>query len=99
MLAVKARLPGETLRTRFPAQAKLGPLERLREIVNLQLPGVRLTPLPVAPRQLPYHAGFSYFELDQSGELWSQLEQSGGLGIYVTGEYPELELALWAIRS
>ena len=99
VLAVKARLPGETLRTRFPAQAKLGPLERLREIVNLQLPGVRLTPLPVAPRQLPYHAGFSYFELDQSGELWSQLEQSGGLGIYVTGEYPELELALWAIRS
>jgi type VI secretion system protein ImpJ len=48
---------------------------------------------------LPYHAGFSYFELDQSGELWGQLEQSGGLGIYVTGEYPELELALWAIRS
>lgn len=99
VLAVKAKLPGETVRTRFPAQAKLGPVERIREIVNLQLPGVRLTPLPVAPRQLPYHAGFSYFELDKSGELWGQLEQSGGLGIYVTGEYPELELALWAIRS
>ena len=99
VLAVKARLPGETVRTRFPAQAKLGPVERIREIVNLQLPGVRLTPLPVAPRQLPYHAGFSYFELDKSGELWGQLEQSGGLGIYVTGEYPELELALWAVRS
>ena len=99
VLAVKARLPGETLRTRFPAQAKLGPVERIREIVNLQLPGVCLTPLPVAPRQLPYHAGFSYFELDKSGKLWEQLGQSGGLGIYVTGEYPELELALWAIRS
>jgi len=99
VLAAKARLPGETLRTRFPAQVKLGPVERIREIVNLQLPGVRLTPLPVTPRQLPYHAGFSYFELDKSGELWDQLEQSGGIGIYITGEYPELELALWAIRS
>ena len=99
VLAVKAQLPGETVRTRFPAQAKLGPVERIREIVNLQLPGVGLTPLPVAPRQLPYHAGFSYFELDKSGELWQQLEHSGGLGLYVTGDYPGLELALWAIRS
>ena len=99
VLAVKAQLPGETLRTRFPAQAKLGPVERLRDIVNLQLPGIRLGPLPVAPRQLPYHAGFSYFGLERSGELWQQLESSGGLGLYITGDYPGLELALWAIRS
>lgn len=99
VLAVKAQLAGETLRTRFPAQAKLGPVERIRDIVNLQLPGLRLSPLPVAPRQLPYHAGFSYFGLEQSGELWQQLESSGGLGLYITGDYPGLELALWAIRT
>ncbi len=99
VLAVKARLADEALRTRFPAQAKLGPVERIRDIVNLQLPGIRLSPLPVAPRQLPYHAGFSYFGLDQSGELWQQLESSAGLGLYITGDYPGLELALWAIRS
>lgn len=99
VLAVKAQLPDETLRTRFPAQAKLGPVERIRDIVNLQLPGLGLRPLPVAPRQLPYHAGFSYFELEQSGELWQQLESSAGLGLYITGDYPGLELALWAVRS
>lgn len=99
VLAANAQVPGETLRQRFPTQAKLGPVERIREIVNLQLPGLGLRPLPVAPRQLPYHAGFSYFELDQSGELWKQLDSSGGLGIYVTGDYPGLELSLWAIRS
>ena len=99
VLAAKAQVPGEMLRQRFPSQAKLGPVERIREIVNLQLPGIGLRPLPVAPRQLPYHAGFSYFELDQSGDLWKQLESSGGLGIYVTGDYPGLELSLWAIRS
>jgi type VI secretion system protein ImpJ len=99
VLAVNAQIPSEALRTRFPGQAKLGPVERIRELVNLQLPGVGLRPLPVAPRQIPFHAGFSYFELDNTGDLWKQLETSGGLGIYVTGDYPGLELALWAIRA
>jgi type VI secretion system protein ImpJ len=53
VLAVNAQVPSETLRTRFPAQAKLGPLEKIRELVNLQLPGIALRPLPVAPRQIP----------------------------------------------
>lgn len=99
VLAVNAQVPSETLRTRFPAQAKLGPLEKIRELVNLQLPGIALRPLPVAPRQIPFHAGFSYFELDNGGELWKQLDNSGGLGIYVTGDFPALELSLWAIRA
>ena len=59
-----------------------------------QLPGIALRPLPVAPRQIPFHAGFSYFELDNTGELWKQLDNSGGLGIYVTGDFPALELSL-----
>ena len=84
---------------RFPTQAKLGPVEKIRELVNLQLPGIALRPLPVAPRQIPFHAGFSYFELDNAGELWKQLDSSGGLGIYVTGDFPALELSLWAIRA
>ena len=99
VLAVNAQMPSETLRTRFPAQAKLGPLEKIRELVNVQLPGIALRPLPVAPRQIPFHAGFSYFELDNSGDLWQQLDNSGGLGIYVSGSFPALELSLWAIRA
>jgi len=99
VLAVNAQMPSETLRTRFPAQAKLGPVEKIRELVNLQLPGIALRPLAVAPRQIPYHAGFSYFELDNTGDLWKQLDASGGLGVYVTGSFPALELSLWAIRA
>lgn len=99
VLAVNAQMPSETLRTRFPAQAKLGPLEKIRELVNLQLPGIALRPLAVAPRQIPFHAGFSYFELDNTGDLWKQLDASGGLGVYVTGNFPALELSLWAIRA
>jgi len=99
VLAVNAQMPAEQLRMRFPAQSKLGPSDRLRDLVNLQLPGVALRSLPTAPRQLPFHAGFHYFELDRGGELWKQLEKSGSLALHVAGEFPALELELWAIRQ
>jgi type VI secretion system protein ImpJ len=100
VLAVAAQLPGEALRARFPTQVKIGPVERIRDLVNLQLPGVTMRPLPVAPRQIPYHAGFNYFELDtRNNELWKQLEASGGLAMHIAGEFPGLELEFWAIRG
>jgi type VI secretion system protein ImpJ len=99
VLAVNAQLPSEQVRQRFPSQSKLGPADRLRDLVNLQLPGVTLRLLPTAPRQLPFHAGFHYFELDRGGELWKQIERSGSLALHVAGEFPGLELELWAIRS
>lgn len=100
VLAVAAQMPGEALRGRFPTQVKIGPVERIRDLVNLQLPGVTLRPLPVAPRQIPYHAGFNYFELEtRNNELWKQLESSGGMAMHIAGEFPGLELEFWAIRA
>ena len=100
VLAVNAQMPGEALRSRFPAQVKIGPAERIRDLVSLQLPGVGLRAMPVAPRQIPYHAGFTYFELETRGnELWKQLETSGGLALHIAGDFPGLEMSLWAIRG
>lgn len=100
VLAVNAHMPGEALRARFPTQVKIGPAERIRDLVNLQLPGVALRALPVAPRQIPYHAGFTYFELETRGnELWRQLETSGGLAMHIAGDFPGLALEFWAIRG
>jgi type VI secretion system protein ImpJ len=99
VLAARADLPAEELRQRFPAQLKLGPVEKIRDLVNLQLPGVPVHAVPVAPRQIPYHAGFVYFELDQSHELWSQLKTSGGVAMHVAGEFPGLAMEFWAIRT
>ncbi|MGE5170904.1 MAG: type VI secretion system baseplate subunit TssK [Rudaea sp.] len=98
VLAVSAAIPPEVVRARFPAQVKIGPVEKLRDLVNLHLPGVGLRPLPVAPRQLPYNAGYNYFELDTTHELWKQLDRSGGMGMHIAGEFPELKLEFWAIR-
>lgn len=99
VLAVRSQLPAEQLRQRFLAQTKLGPAERLRDLVHLQLPGLGLRALPVAPRQLPFHAGSHYFEIDRQGELWQQLQRNGALALHVAGELPGLEIELWALRQ
>jgi type VI secretion system protein ImpJ len=99
VLAVNAQVPGEQLRQRFPAQTKIGPVDKIRDLVNLQLPGIGLRSMPVAPRQLPFHAGFFYFELDRSGELWKAITVSGHVAMHIAGDFPGLELELWAIRS
>jgi type VI secretion system protein ImpJ len=98
ILAVHAQVPVEQLRTRFPAQSRLGPVEKIRDLVNLNLPGITLRNLPVAPRQLPYHAGHLYFEIERGGELWQGFEKTGNLALHVAGDFPGLELALWAVR-
>jgi type VI secretion system protein ImpJ len=65
----------------------------------LHLPGIMLSPLTVAPRQLPYHAGFVYFQLDPGSPLWSELEKSGGFAFHFGGEFPDLQVEFWAIRK
>jgi len=99
VLAARADMPAEDLRRRFPSQLKIAPVEKIRELVNLQLKGVPVQAMPVAPRQIPFHAGFVYFELDQTHELWGQLQSSGGIALFVGGEFPGLSLEFWAIRA
>jgi type VI secretion system protein ImpJ len=53
----------------------------------------------VAPREIPYQSDFIYFRLDRSSEFWKQLLNSGGFAFHVGGEFPELEMAFWAIKE
>ncbi|MDR3213971.1 MAG: type VI secretion system baseplate subunit TssK [Azoarcus sp.] len=99
VLAVHADLASEQMQSQFAAQVKIGPVEKIRDLVNLQLPGVALRLLPVAPRELPYHAGYAYFELDTRHELWQEMEKSAGAALHVAGNFPGLALECWAIRK
>ncbi|EPC00237.1 hypothetical protein L861_07010 [Litchfieldella anticariensis FP35 = DSM 16096] len=99
ILAVRADMPHERLRKLFLQQTKVASVERIRDLISLQLPGVPLEPLPVAPRELPYHAGYSYFQLDRQSQAWSMLSGASGFAFHVAGEFPGLEMQFWAIRS
>ncbi len=99
VLAARADLPAEEFRRSFVPQVKVGPVERIANLVNLGLPGLSTRAMPSPPRQVPYHAGFQYFELEQGGELWTQLKSAGGIAVHVAGEFPGLQLELWAVRG
>ena len=99
VLAGQAQVDSQTLRNRFPTQIKIGPLDKIQELVKLALPGIGLRPMPTAPLEIPYHAGFDYFELDRTSDFWRQLAGGGGFGLHIGGEFPGLQLELWAIRE
>ncbi|EFP64512.1 Uncharacterized protein conserved in bacteria [Ralstonia pickettii] len=98
VLAVGAQLPSDVLQQQFPAQAKVGPAERLAELIRSHLPGIPLQAMPVPPRQIPFNAGQVYFELPQDHPLWAQVQRYGGLALHVAGNFPELRLELWGVR-
>lgn len=99
ILAVHAEMATDLLRTRFPTQVKIGPVERIAQFVNHHLPGIGVSALPVAPREIPYQSDFIYFRLDRSSEFWKQMLNSGGFAFHVGGEFPDLEMAFWAIKE
>jgi type VI secretion system protein ImpJ len=99
VLAANAQVAPDTLRSRFAQQVKIGPVEDIQQLVNSALPGISIHPLSVAPRQIPFHAGFTYFELNKHSSLWDKMASSGGFAIHIGGNFPGLELELWAIRK
>jgi type VI secretion system protein ImpJ len=99
VLAVYTHTPADAVFNQFPSQTKIAPLEEIRNLVNRALPGIELTALPVAPRQIPYHASFVYFSLNYHSTLWQALKKSAGLAFHIGGSFPGLRLELWAIKE
>ena len=99
VLAVSARMPGDLLQQQFSAQVKVGPPQRLPELIRAHLPGLALLALPVPPRQIPFNAGFIYFELSRNNALWAEIAEHGGLALHVGGQFPVLRMELWGVRK
>lgn len=99
VLAARADVPSESVRRDFPAQATLAAVDKIAKLVNEHIPGIPLQPLSAAPRQIPFHAGFTYFELDRNSPLFRELKSGGGIALHVPDSFPGLAMELWAIRA
>lgn len=99
ILAVTADITTEEIRQYFPPQVKIGAVEQIKELVNVQLPGIQLNNLAVAPREIPYQRNYVYFELIPNGDYWTSLTESGAIAFHVGTNFPGLTMELWAIRS
>ncbi len=99
ILAARADVAAESIRRDFPAQVTLASVEKIAKLVNEHIPGIPLQPLSVAPRQIPFHAGFTYFELDRGSALFRELKAGGGIAMHVPDSFPGLGMEMWAIRG
>jgi type VI secretion system protein ImpJ len=97
VLEVAARRPLTEIQSQFPAVFKVGPNTKMQEIVNAHLPGVTLIHLPTPPPQIRAMADHVYFLLDRNSPLWPEFSSASAMGMHFSGDWPELELDLWAI--
>jgi type VI secretion system protein ImpJ len=95
-LGVSAQASEVEIITTVQRKAKLAPIGRLEMMVNAALPGVQLVPEATAPSAIPAKAGFKYFRLQQSGELWDQVTQTKALAIHMPSDLPSTKLELVA---
>ncbi len=99
VLAVNADVSTDKLQRDFPNQTTISTVDKLRDLVMSHTSGIEINPMAVAPRQIPYHSGFSYFRFEKKNKLWTEIIQSGTIALHFSGEYPGLELEMWAIKE
>ena len=99
IFVVTTQLPADAVRTRFPAQTKLGPVEKIVQLIDLQLPGARLLPMATPPRYLPYYPDSLYFEADSSDPLYSEMLAGSAMALSIVGDFPGLRFEAWGLRQ
>lgn len=99
IFTVTTRLPADTVRSWFPAQTKLGPVEKIVQLIDLQLPGVRLTPMASPPRHIPYYPNSVYFEADNADALYQEMINGSAIALSIVGDFPDLRFEAWGLRQ
>jgi type VI secretion system protein ImpJ len=99
VLEVSARRPLTEIQQQLPAFLKVGPNTKMNEIVHAHLPGVNLVHMPTVPPQLRQITDHVYFYLDRASPLWPEFSNASAIGMHFAGDWPELQMELWAIRE
>lgn len=98
IFAVSADIPSEVLRSEFPGQIKLGPVEKMAQLIDFQLPGARISALGAPPRHIPYYPDSIYFEVDPADPLYQEMMSGAAMALSVVGEFPSLRFDVWGLR-
>jgi len=99
VLEVAAQRPLTEIQSQFPALFKVGPNTNMNDIVNAHLPGIGLVHMPTPPSQIRAISSHVYFYLDRTSPLWPEFSTASGIGMHFSGDWPGLELDLWAVKE
>jgi type VI secretion system protein ImpJ len=98
-LGVSAQASEVEVITAVQRKAKLAAAARIETLVSHALPGIPLVPETAPPQGIPAKAGFKYFRLHQSGDIWEQIQNSRTLALHMPPDLPQLKLELVAISA
>ncbi len=99
VIEVSANKPLGQIQQQFPALCKVGPNTRMSQIVDSNLPGLELIHMPTPPHQIRSVTSHVYFTIDKRSELWREFSTAAAIGLHFAGDWPELELEIWAIME
>jgi len=99
ILEVSARRPLTEIQQNLPNFLKVGPNTKMNEIVHAHLPGINLVHLPTPPPQIRAITDHVYFYFDRTSPLWPEFSVASAIGMHFAGDWPELQMELWAIRE
>ena len=97
VIEVQTARPLAQVQAQFPELCKVGPNTRMAEIVNNNLPGIGLAHMPNPPRQIRVISTHVYFRLEKNSPLWREFSVAPAIGMHFAGDWPDLQLELWAI--
>lgn len=99
VIEVAADRPLGQIQSQFPSLCKVGPNTRMKQIVDSNLPGLELVHMPTPPRQIRAVTSHVYFKIDKRSDLWREFSTAAAIGLHFAGDWPELELDIWAIME
>lgn len=97
VIEVSASMPLQQIQLKFPELCKVAPNNRMREVVQTNLPGLTVVHMPTPPRQIRTIIDHVYFQLDKNSPLWPEFSVASGIALHFAGNWPGLQLDLWAI--
>ncbi len=95
-LGVSAQTGEVEIITAVQRKAKMGPAASLETLISHALPGLPLLPESQPPQGIPAKAGFKYFRVHQTGELWENAKSGKSLALHLPGDLPSPKLELIA---
>ncbi len=93
-LAMSGEISEQMMGSVVPSKIKIGSPNTIENLIGAALRGVGISHLTWLPSQIPARAGYQYFQIDTSHELWNDIRLSKTIAIYLPAEYSQAKMDL-----
>ena len=95
-LAFSADTSEDAIIRKVPQLVKASSASQIDQLINMALPGIALSHVPVPPSAIPVKTRFQYFSLNQAGPAWESVVRSRNFAAHVPGDLmnPQMELII-----